>query len=791
MPTEATTLRTALSQTDGLRIVKQELAKRPKRCRTEVARNICLTLGFLDFRGQPQIAACLKVLRDLDARKVIKLPRGKGGGSTEWQPRRAPEPIPQPVGVPQSASELNDLRIVLVAAEDHEAMCRWNELMISEHSRGLPRLAGAQLKYLVESEFGTLGAVAFSASALRLEDREAWIGWNESQLTRHRNRVVNLSRLIIRPTVQCRNLASMILGKCVRRMPTDFEKRYKYKPWLLETFIDRDHHLGTCFLAANWEKIGATKGRGRNDVTHEASVSVKDILVYPLIPDFREKMGVPSSAGRYLRPRQIHEGLEEDRWVEQEFGEVDLGDKRLNDRLMKIVDDRSRIPGVSYLTACGGKVAAVKGFYRLIDSDSPQVDHDAILSTHRKRTIERCMSQELVLAIQDTTDMNLTSHPKTKGLGYLNANQTGTKSMGIRLHSTLAFTEYGLPLGMLTSKIMAEPKKTKHKREIPNTPIEEKKSFRWLEAHRQVVEVARKTPQTRFLTVADREGDFFELFHDAQAKRSRVGLLVRASHNRVMVGGKKLESLLEQSENRATIEVTIPRQRSKAPKGETPGQQGVSERKAELTVCYSQLELPRPKTALTIENAQPITVWGIFAYEENAPENSKPIQWKLLTTEKVETAEDAAKMLRFYSIRWRIEEYFRILKSGVKLLDHQHESVTALSRVIALDCVLAWRLQLMTLLGRESSNLAADVTFNEWEIRVLKAHNRKLNVWHGEGPMTLQVAMLIIAKIGGYLNRRSDPPPGSKVMWLGFYRFVGDVIGYMLAYEEMGRKPPG
>lgn len=694
-----------------------------------------------------------------------------------------------PVGVPQSASELSHLRIVLVTPENHQAMRRWNELMLTEHPRGLPRFVGAQLKYLAESEFGTLGAVAFSACALKLEHRDAWIGWNESQLTLHRKRVVNLSRLIIRPTVQCRNLASMILGKCVRRMPTDFEKLYEYEPWLLETFIDRDHHLGTCFLAANWEKIGATKGRGRNDVTHKASVSVKDILVYPLIPDFREKMGVPSSAGRYLRPRQIHEGLEEDRWVEQEFGEVDLGDKRLNARLMKIVDDRSRMPGVSYLTACGGEVAAAKGFYRLIDSDSPEVDPAAILSTHRKRTIERCMSQKLVLAIQDTTDINLTSRPKTKGIDFLNVNQTGTQSLGLRLHSTLAFTENGLPLGILTSKIMAEPKKTAHKREIPRTPIEEKKSFRWLEAHRQVVEAARETPQTRFLTVADREGDFFQFFHDAQAKRSRVGLLVRANCNRVMVGGKKLESLLKESKNRATIEVTIPRQRSKAPKGKTPGQEGISERKAELTVCFSQLELPPPKTALTIEDAQPITVWGIFAYEENTPHNSKPIQWKLLTTEKVETAEDAAMMLRFYTIRWRIEEYHRILKSGVKLLDHQHESVTALSRVIALDCVLAWRLQLMTLLGRESSDLAADVIFNDWEIRVLMAHNRKLDVWHGKGPITLQAAMLIIAKIGGYLNRPRDPPPGSKVLWLGLYRFVGDVIGYMLAYEEMGRKP--
>ena len=694
----------------------------------------------------------------------------------------------EPVGVPEAASELFDLRVELVEAGDDAAMRRWNELMIREHPRGLPRLAGAQLKYLIESECGALGAVSFSACALRLEARDEWIGWDASQSRQHRGRVVNLSRLLIRPSVRCKNLASTALGECVRRMPDDFEDRYGYRPWLLETFVDREKHLGTCFLAANWERIGETKGRGRNDLTHEANAGVKEIFVYPLATDFRERMGVPSSAGRYLRPREIHDGLEEDQWVVQEFGEVDLGDKRLRDRLIKIVDDRSRRPGTSYLDACGGDRAAIKGYYRLIDHAGDQVDPDTILSTHRSRTIERCMSQELVLAIQDTTDLNFSSRPKTTGLGFVGTNQTGAESTGLRVHSTLACTVDGLPLGILNTKIMAQPKKEEGARSKSSTPIEEKKSFRWIEAHRDTVEIAKMTPDTRFLTVADREGDFFELFQAAEAKRSRVGLLVRSKYDRVIGPDEKLDDALANSPTGATIEVTIPRQRAKEPKGSRIGQPGLPARQARLVVRFREFEL-KPTTA-QFKGADPIKVWGILAFEENPPRDAKAIRWKLITTERVDTAEAAARMIKYYSMRWRIEEWHRILKSGVKVLDHQHGSAEALARIIAVDCVLAWRLQLMMLLGRESPELAAEVLFEEWEIRLLESYNRELKISPGKTPMALGVAILIVAILGGYLNRPSDPPPGAKVLWRGLARLVLEVIGYKRAYEEMGRRPP-
>ena len=217
----------------------------------------------------------------------------------------------------------------------------------------------------------------------------------------------------------------------------------------METLGDRKRYRGTCFQAANWERIGETKGRGRNDRKHQVSTGVKDIYVYPLVKDFRRRMGTPAGEGAYLRPLAVEDGLGSGEWAEKEFGKVELGDKRLRDRLIKIVSDRSRHPDVSYLDACGGDRYAAKGYYYFVDSVRDRLSPEAILAAHRERTIGRMLSHKLMLVVQDTTDLNFSSRHHTTGLGLIGTNQTGAQSLGLKLHSSLALTTDGLPLGVL------------------------------------------------------------------------------------------------------------------------------------------------------------------------------------------------------------------------------------------------------------------------------------------------------------------------------------------------------
>ena len=666
-------------------------------------------------------------------------------------------------------------------------MRTWNELIAREHPQGERRLVGRQLKYLVASKHGWLGAVGFSASALRLEARDQWIGWTGEERRRHQDRVVNLSRFLIRSSVHCRNLASHVLGLCLRRLAEDFQGRYGYRPWLVESFVDTERHLGTCFQAANWERIGQTKGRGRNDTERRSPESVKDVYVYPLVADFRRRMGVSKERGSYLRPLPLEHGLGADEWAEQEFGTVELGDKRLRDRLIKIVKDRSKRPDASYLEATRGERKAAKGYYYFIDSPRETVTPEAMLATHRERTIERIMSQEMVLVVQDTTDLNFSKRHHTEGLGPIGTNQTGAVSLGLRLHSSLALTTDGLPLGVLKSKCYAPERQGKQGKKSVGRPIEEKKSFRWLEGHRDCVQIAKKTPTTRFLTVMDREGDIFELFVDAEPTRQRVGVLVRARYDRRLHGSeRKLFETVKASRKHALVDVLVPRQRWKEAKRGEPEQGGMPSRQAQLTVKFHEVSVHSSRSDLRSKG--PITLWAVYAREERPPAGAKRIEWMLLTTEKVESDQDAARMVELYTRRWRIEEWHRVLKSGCKVQEHQNETAERLKRAIAIDAVLAWRIQLMTLLGREVPDLPCTVFFDKWEVRVLEALEKEKGKRGKKAPYSLGVAIILVSMLGGYLGRPSDPPPGSQTIWKGTLNLSNLTTGYRLAASH--EKPP-
>ncbi len=780
-------IKSILGQPARLAAIRREVGSSAEHAgsRKRLAEVLCCRFGFRDPQGKPQVASCLKALRGLEAEGHFRLPARQLDIVADWRQRRLPAAVPEPRDVPQQIGAIRCLRLVVVDPEDDEAMRIWNELVIREHPFGERRLVGRQMRYLVGSQHGWLGAIGFSASALTLEARDRWIGWTAEQRHRHEHRVIGMSRFLIRPSVRCQNLASHVLGACLRRVERDYGKRYGYRPWLVETFVEREQHKGTCFQAANWERVGETKGRGRNDREWRCQESVKDVYVYPLVADFRERIGVPPEAGYYLRPVAVEEGLGAGEWARQEFGAVELGDERLRARLIKIAEDRWKQPGASYLKAVDGDRHALKAYYYFIDHRSEVLSPEAMLATHRRRTIERAMAQEYVLVVQDTTDLNFATRHHTSGLGLIGTNQTGAESQGLKLHTSLALTEEGLPLGVLRSVCYAEQRKGEQGKVSVGRPIEEKKSFRWIEGYRDCVAVAKRAPKTRFLTVADREGDLLELFFEAEPTRRRVGVLVRAKHNRRLEGEEqKLFEELKSSQNTAEVEVVVPRQRWKEAKRGQPEQQGLAARQAVLTVSWQEVAVRSTRSDL--RSREPITLWGVYAREENAPPEAKPIEWMLLTTEQVRTAEQAARMVKLYTKRWRIEEWHHVLKSGLKVKEHQHETAERLKRAIQIDVVLAWRLQLLTLLGREVPDLPCTVFFDEWEVKLLEAIETKKGNSGWKPPFNLGQAIILVAKQGGYLARNSDPPPGPKVLWRGIVQVSTMACGYKLAFPRDG-----
>lgn len=768
-------IKRTLSGSEQIEYVRKLLGNKNIRNRNELAAHICEHFGFCDARGRMQRGGCVKALRELEAAGHFVLPTACRR-TTDNSPRRLGRPVEQPKNVPAQVGDVWGLSLVLV--RNDEQMRIWNELMIEDHPQGAGPLVGRQLRYLIGSDHGWLGGLGFASAALRLSDRDEWIGWDDECRRNHLHRLVGMSRFLIRESVQCRNLASKALSLSMAAMPDDFERLYNYRPYLAETFVDISHYSGLCYRAANWIFAGHTKGRGRQDRSHRADLGTKAIYVYPVDNDFRKHIGLnPSDGLGALGPA---DGLETEHWAQNEFGGAPLGDKRLSRRLVDMAEEKAKVPDRAYSGVAKGDWSKVKGYYRMIDQpDESAVGMNNILIPHRQRTVRRMQGQKTVLCVQDGTDLNYNNLEQCEGLGEIGKNQTGTTTRGLHLHSTLAVAPNGLPLGVLRCDCSAPAgKSAKDVRPACKTPIEEKRTFSWIEHHRDLVDLSASMPDTRLIDVCDREADFFEMF-DEQRRHDRVDLLVRAKYNRTIAREPfKLFDAVRGSEPWSTVRVHIPRQSARPKKNKQKARPKRPGRTAVLTVRCMRMRLPVPKYN---EGGEPINIWIVHALEENPPENTKAIEWFLLTSMDIRSSGDAEICLRYYCLRWRIEDWHRVLKSGCRIEKLAHKTAERLRRAIAINLVIAWRIMLMTLLGRETPELPAEILFSEVELRTLRAYSKKKRL---KPPALLGEAVRMVAKIGGYLGRNNDPPPGHQLLWHGYREFQFMCLGFALLEDK-------
>ena len=668
------------------------------RSRGQVADRVCEAFHFRDGRGRWQRASCGTALAALEAAGHVSLPPSRPPGGGVRRPRVLPHPVAPAVDVPDTVVEVRELTLVRVETDEHRRV--WNTLMAHDHPRGAGPFVGPQLRYLVGSGHGWLGGVGFAASARRLRARDAWVGWDEKRRGAHLHRVLGLCRLLIRPGISCRNLASHVLGRVTRVVGDDFECRHGYRPWLLETFVDETEHTGASVRAANWVRVGETRGRGRQDRTHAAPETCKAVYMYALEPAWRDTLQAPAPG---VAPLAVGDGLDAESWAGHEFGGARLGDARLSARLVLSAEQMAQSPMRAITGATNGVRALVKGHYRLIDQPAESaVTVENILAPHRERTLRRMRGHDTVLCIQDGSSLNFTRRSQTRGLGTIGSNQTGAVARGLDLHTTLAVNPDGVALGVLRAAFDApEPPKPEEKGKPK--PREERKSFRWVEGLRDCAAAAEQLGETRVVCTMDREADFLHLFIERRTHAPQVELLVRAKVDRVLDTEKTADGhtvsrrLFDEvrdgpARGAATVEVRRLSARAKASK--QARKDGRAARVAEVTLRYQPVALPCP-------GAEPVELFVVHAREEQPPPAVEPLEWFVLTTLRVTSPDDATRILGWYALRWRIEEYFRVLKSGCKVEELQHHTAERLERALAIKMVIGWRIQLMVQLGRE------------------------------------------------------------------------------------------
>jgi hypothetical protein len=492
-------------------------------------------------------------------------------------------------------------------------------------------------------------------------------------------------------------------------------------------------------------------------------------------------------------------------WCREEFGSIEFGDKRLNERLIQTAAMLAQQPLAGINQACPSW-ADTKAAYRLFSNERCRADE--IQFAHAQSTIERIKGHRRVLVIQDSSTLNFNSHPATQGLGKIGKRASKREqSQGLWMHTALAVVPHcsseerdGLPLGLLDQKIWA---RSEGKKKNPSKiPIEEKESYKWLETLQNTI--AKSVPQTEFVTVCDREADIFEFMHFAQVQGGKF--LIRNNMDRRLYPAQRWDP---QKDGRYGVKPdnTLRHHLSKQPLAakmtvKVARKAGLHpDREAIVEVRFAEVELEPPpwpaKLNRKTERLKPVKVHAIWVKEINPPKeitdpdpkmleelrkksNQRrkiargenplaPLEWLLLTNVWVEDVTDALERVRRYEQRWQIECFHKVLKSGCAVENSRLQYADRLEKYIALTSVIAWRLHWMSLVSRREPNTSVDFFLSETEWKALYCKINKTSV-PPKKPPTIYQSVRWIAQLGGFLGRKSDGEPGTTTLWRGWQR---------------------
>ena len=449
-------------------------------------------------------------------------------------------------------------------------------------------------------------------------------------------------------------------------------------------------------------------------------------------------------------------------WALEELETLELGDKRLNRRCESLLTTLSTNPKESIPVACKSWAETIAA-YRFLDNVS--VTPEKILAPHQKATLARVKAEEVVLMVQDTTEIKYQERKPIKGLGKMSY----PLEQGLHLHPTLAITPEKVCLGVIDKKTwireaLGEKPKRRQKK------IEDKESYCWIESYRASDEVAKACPNTLIVNVSDREGDIYELFLEREeSEENQAHWLIRSSQNRRLLNPKTKEPLMEKLYDRA----------NKAPvlgqmKFELSGTAGRKARTVKQEIRGRRICIRPPYNKGV--NTPTIEATIIVCRETKPPKGEEPIEWFLLTSVPLDTPERGLQIVQWYLCRWQIEIFFKTLKTGCEIEELQLQSYERIVNCLALYMVVSWRILYVTMLGRNNPDIACDLVFSKDEWNAVYAVVHKKNP--PKKPPRLYDMIRMVASLGGFLGRKRDGEPGPQSMWIGMQRMNDFAIAW-------------
>lgn len=464
-----------------------------------------------------------------------------------------------------------------------------------------------------------------------------------------------------------------------------------------------------------------------------------------------------------------------DVWVERELGGAEFPDLRLKARLGKLLSDLGQRIGGTVPMACQDW-AATKAAYRFFSN--ARVDEGVILAGHFAATTSRFTAAPgTVLVLHDTTEFSFTRDtPEGIGrLSFVKGRHVTHTVCGLLMHSSLVLTTGGVPLGLAAVRFWTREKfkgTNALKRSVNPTrvPIEQKESVRWLDNLKQAT--TRLGNPARCVHVGDRESDIFELF--CEAGEAETHFLVRTCVDRLAGQGKTtVAKKMAREPIRGSHEVEVRDDHGR-----------VSTARVDLRFCRMTVHPPVGKQ----KRYPPLSLTVIHAHERGTPKGREPIRWNLLTDLPVEDLAAAVEKLNWYALRWKLETYHKVLKSGCHAEQARLRTAERLTNLLAVLCVVGWRVFWLTMVNRATPDAPAESVLTEPEIELLdRMAARATPTGELRAPQrTISHYLVQIAKLGGYLARAQDPPPGNMVLWRGLTRLTDMLLGFGLRNDDCG-----
>ena len=465
-------------------------------------------------------------------------------------------------------------------------------------------------------------------------------------------------------------------------------------------------------------------------------------------------------------------------WFDREIAGCSFADERLNKRLRNLLERMGDAMGASIPLACQDW-ANTKAAYRFFSNE--RFNEAEILAGHFQSTRGRFAATDgPILVLQDTTEFSYQrERPERIGLTHRTTSgkdKAGRYRMhtvcGLLMHSSLAVTTEGLPLGLAAIKFWTRQKfkgTTALKKKINPTrvPIEHKESIRWLENMRQ--STALFGEPARCIHVGDRESDIYELFCTAQELGTHF--LVRSCVDRLAGDGNHtIADEMKDAEVAGHHHVEVCDNKGRV---ET----------ATVDIRYRSIHVLPPIGKQKRYPALTLTV--LYAQEREEPTGRPRIDWKLITDLPVHSHEAAVEKLSWYALRWKIEIFHKVLKSGCRAEEARLRTGERLVKLISVFCILSWRVFWMTMINRSVLDTEPGLALTEVETGLL---DQLVPDKDDRSPRekTLSGYLTKIARLGGYLARASDPPPGNTVMWRGLSRLTDIKLGAMLGAQLVG-----